>query len=187
MTPEDHARLVENMRRIARAKTALQGLSDNPGGDLAALLRSDTPMNDALRGMLADFLDGRAERHGLPVAKFSRNGQKEQRKKLKARFDHVRRGLDCEANCAGDARAYARKVDVKWTTMERSLEFAQAFHRWFDNDMPHEFRDPGKLRIHPEEWDAFLHEAFAEWLLANPGDDPLVFPRDKKPQSALRG
>lgn len=178
MTPEDHARLVENMRRVARAKTALQGLSDNPGGDLAALLRSDTPLNDALREMLADFLDGRAERHGLPVAKFSRNGQKEQRRKLRIRADHIRRGLDCEQNCGGRPRAYARELCVAWSTMERSLEFAKAFHRRFDRDMPHEFRDPGKLRIHADEWEAFLHDAFTEWLLDNPGDDPLVFPRD---------
>ena len=187
MTPEEHARLVENMRRIARAKTALLGLSDNPGGDLAALFRSDTPINPALREMLADFLDGRAERHGLPVAKFSRNGQKEQRKKLRIRSEHVRRGLDCEENCAGNPRAYARNLGVGWTTMERSLEFAQAFRRWFDRDMPHEFRDPGKMQLRADDWEGFLHDAFAEWLLNNPGDDPLVFPRDKKPQSALRG
>lgn len=173
MTDEQFAQLVQNMGRIAQAKTALQGLSDDPGRDLAALLRSETPINGSLREMLADFLDGRAERHGLPIAKFSRNGQKERRKKVKIRLDHVRRGLDCEENCGGKPRAYARKVKVAWSTMERSLEFAAAFHRWFDSDMPNEYRNPGIVHHH-DDWEDIVHQAFAEWLLGNPDADPLM-------------
>jgi hypothetical protein len=161
------------MRLIAGAKTALQGLSDDPGGDLAALLRSDVTLSREVRNMLADFLGGQAEKHGRPVAKFSRNGQKEPRKKLKARLDHIRRGLDCEENCEGDPKAYARRLKVAWTTMERSLEFAQAFRRWFERDMPAEYRNPGIVR-HPDDWEDFLHQAFAEWLLTNPDADPLM-------------
>lgn len=179
MTPEQHERLARNMRLKYSAKRALLGRSDPDIArrDLAALFASDVDIGPELRTMLARFFSGDAESDRMPIAKLSGSSHKDWPRKVEARIDHLRRGLECEADHNGDRQEYAkaqRPKKVAITSIKRSLDIAQAFHRWFDHVMPWEFRDPDKLNMSQNDWASFLYETFAEWLLDNPGEDPLM-------------
>ena len=174
MTPEDHARLVENMRLNFEARRALDGRLAEPGRALAELLRSDAPLGSEIRQMLADFLDHRAARHGRPIASFAGPGKNGRKLQFEKRLEHLRLAEEFQAQSGLTTEEFAEsKSGVSDRKLDRALACLREFKRWRAEEMLPEFESPERVGIlDPDDYERFLREQFVDWLLDNPERDP---------------
>lgn len=173
MTPEEHARLVQNMRLAMEARRALDGRVEDPGKALAALLRSDAPISPQVRQLLADFIDRQASRQGRPYAVIKWPDREKRKIQFEKRMAHLQRGLDFYAQDALSTEDFAEAARVSDRSLDRSCACARAFDQWRAEDMPWEFRSPEAVGAYDaDDYDRFLREQFVDWLLENPDCDP---------------